>query len=344
MHRAGFSIGSSDKRVALVVLASILLFVTALPEVVLSQPDKADRQKVLHDVAQMWIQVGKEQYQRSFYKHAKQSLLNAQEYKKYLSVAERKRLNELLEKVQIAKVERKRVLEHIQIADELVKQNQLVSAKAHFEELQNSDFLTEQEQGIITEELESINQQLDERKREISELYDRSVELYRAGYLEQAREGFIKVVKSGSFARPVRETVEDYLVKIDNILVQRLALSQPVEVGATDKLPEAINKVLEIVDKPSEAAEPVTDKSDYVDEAKRKRNILRSYTKAVFNDAVTKAQNYLIQGEFEEAKKVVETAEQVVNKNRIYLKEELFERYSGGLKNLMEKIIQGQNR
>ena len=75
----------------------------------------------------------------------------------------------------------------------------------------------------------------------------------------------------------------------------------------------------------------------------RKRNILRSHTKAVVNDAVAKAQDYISQGEFDKAKEAIEAAERVVSKNRLYLGDDLFKQYSSQLKQLSGKIVQRES-
>ena len=75
----------------------------------------------------------------------------------------------------------------------------------------------------------------------------------------------------------------------------------------------------------------------------RKRNILRSHTKAVVNDAVAKAQDYITQGEFDKAKEAVEAADRTVSKNRLYLGDDLFKQYSSQLRQLSEKIIQRES-
>ena len=73
---------------------------------------------------------------------AEQSFLRARDYQDYLTTAEREKLNELLEKAHLAVLEKTRILEHIQKADELVKQGELIKAKAHLERVENNKSLT----------------------------------------------------------------------------------------------------------------------------------------------------------------------------------------------------------
>lgn len=61
----------------------------------------------------------------------------------------------------------------------------------------------------------------DERATEIADLYYRSMALYRGGQLEKAREGLIRVLKSGSIPAAMAKTIEGYLADIDSTLAAR---------------------------------------------------------------------------------------------------------------------------
>jgi len=358
LNKTRYIIESFSGKSLLVILASILLLTIVLSDVARPQTNENDKQKIIRQVAQKWIQVGVEQYRKGFYKQAEQSFLRAQGYQEYLTATERDRLNELLEKTHIACLERGRILEHIQTAEELEKQGQLIKAKAHLEKVKDSEFLTEAERELVAEGLKKIDKQLDERKREIAELYNRSVEFYLAGQLEKAREGFIKIAKNGLLVAPAGKTAKDYVAKIDNILAQRAKLSVLTEVKPevkpVEEVPEAAVEAVEeelptVEAEPAvvavaepEAAEPVTDKGGYIEVINRKKNILRSHTRAVVNDAVAKAQGYVNQGQFDKAKEAVETAEWTVNKNQMYLGDELFRQHILQLKQLSEEIVEGQ--
>lgn len=62
------------------------------------------------------------------------------------------------------------------------------------------------------------NEQLSRQKREIADLYYRSMKLYRDGKLANARKGFVTVLKSGLIPPPMEETIRGYLSDIDNRL------------------------------------------------------------------------------------------------------------------------------
>ena len=370
MDKAKFLIVPLAVRPAPVIAALILLLTISgiLAAAESQQQDDssaAGKQKILRRVGDEWIKVGAEQYKRGYYGASKKSFLKAQDYQEYLTADDREKLNGLLEKTDTAVIERRRILEDIQKANELIEQDRLIEARTHLEGIQDNEFLTGEERKIIAGELEKVVHQLDGRKGEIAELYDRSVGLYRAGEMEAAREGFLKIVKIArepnlwGWAAPQGETAEDYLVKIDNILVKRLESSAPVETGVVDvrgRLPKITDtpaqdtrprlRIPPQPDKPARGAridagrikspEPTTDN--------RRRNILRSYTRAVVNDAITKAQNYRQKGEFDKAKKALEKAKGTVNKNRLELGASIFEQYSWLLERRVEEIIREQGK
>jgi len=350
LDKSRFLIKPFGKNPLLVILASVLLLLTALSEVAPSQAGKSDKQKIVQQVAQNWIRVGMEQYQRGFYRAAEQSFLRARDYREYLTAAEREKLSELLEKTHIAVLERKRVLEHIRTANELVEQDELTKAKAHLTRVQDSEFLTGEERALITEGLKKIEEQLGEQKKEITELYDRSVEFYLAGQLEEARGGFLKVAESGFLVGPEGKRAEDYLVKIDGMLLQRVEPSPLIEAKPpVEGVPEPAVAAVE-EEKPAVVAvakpkvvEPVSDEGGYIEVINRKRNILRGRARAVVDDANDKAQSYLSEGKFDKAREAVETAERIVNRDRFHLGEELFKQYSSRLKQLSEEMASVEN-
>jgi DNA-binding beta-propeller fold protein YncE len=54
------------------------------------------------------------------------------------------------------------------------------------------------------------------KQEEIVELHKRSMALYRNGQFEKAREGFVRVLKSGLIPAAMKKTIEGYLSDIDN--------------------------------------------------------------------------------------------------------------------------------
>ncbi|MGA1980721.1 MAG: hypothetical protein ABSG99_09225 [Sedimentisphaerales bacterium] len=389
MDKIRFLIESFSRRPLLVILVSLLFLTTALAEVSPSQPGEADKEKIVRQVAQKWIEVGAEQYKRGYFKAAKQSFLRAQDYQEYLTAAEREQLTALLENTHKGILEREYILEAIRTADELVKQGELIKAKASLEGIKDSEFLTEAERELITQGLKKLDNQLDGQKKEITDLYSRSVEFYKAGEFEKAREGFVKVAASKLVAAPPGETAEDYLLKIDNVLAQKAGPSAPTEAQPEDALGTTIAAIArellggkaepnrataglaptsEVAEQPvvqepneqqviqepnvpvvaavpeAEAPEPTAEQDSYIKSQVIKRNIRRSHTRAVVNDAVAKVQDYISKDEFDKAKEEVERAERIVNEYQMDLGDDLFRQHSGELKQLAEKIVQEQDK
>ncbi|MDD5326430.1 MAG: hypothetical protein PHY02_01290 [Phycisphaerae bacterium] len=371
MDKIRFLIKSSGRKPLLVILTSLLLLTTALSGVSSSKSSEtgADKEKVVRQVAQRWIQVGAEQYKRGYFKAAKQSFLRAQDYQEYLTADEQSQLTALLEKTHAGILEREYILETIRSADELVKQGESLKAKTKLEEIKSSEFLTEAEQELIAKGLEKLDAQVDEQKGEITRLYNSSVEFYRDDQLEKAREGFVKVAASKLITAPQGETAEDYLLKIDNILARETEPSTATGVQPEDELGATIASITkQLIDGEAEAndvteqqvagepvepvvaavpevqaSEPAAAEGTYIEEINRKRNVRRSHTQAVINDAAAKVQDYISKDEFDKAKQEVETAERIVNEYQLDLGEDLFRQHSSELKQLAETIDQQQD-
>ena len=321
------------RRYIFAALALILLLTAVLSSVAAAQASQADKQEIIRDVAQKWIQVGAEQYRRGFYRAAEQSYLRARDYERYLTAAEREKLQNALEKTHVAVLERERILEHIQTADELEKRGELAKARAHLSGVKESEFLTEAERNLITEGLAKIDSRLAEKQ--LAE----KAELTAAVEAKRQKPDVGMAVEQAKTDEPALETVKDELLVEPETVAEaepQIALIEPVAKEPAP-VPAAPQEQAAVA-----VAEPVTPESGYIEVIERRRNILRSHTRAVVNDAVAKAQDYIAEGRFDKAKKEVVAAERIVNKNRLHLGDELFGQYSGQLEQLDEKIVQLQ--
>ena len=181
-----------------------------------------EKTQVLHKVAQNWIQIGLSQYKRGLYAEAEKAFLSAREHQEYLTAEEHKQLEQHLEKAHQARVESKTVLVHLNQARKLLNQGQPIKARAHYEKVRNDPYLTKEQRRQIAGELKIVDENLDKRRKEITELYNHSVYLYRSGELEKAREGFVEVARYGLLVAPVGQSAEDYLIQIDSVLTRQL--------------------------------------------------------------------------------------------------------------------------
>jgi type II secretory pathway component GspD/PulD (secretin)/tetratricopeptide (TPR) repeat protein len=315
LDKIKFLFQSISGKLILVVLASILLLVIPIVSAAEKSPSRADetaKQKIVRQVGQKWIEVGIEQYRKGFYKVAEQSFLRAQDYQDYLTAAEREKLNELLEKAHLSALERARILEHIQKADELVKRGELIKAKAHLERVKNNESLTKDERELIIEGLNKINSQL---KASLEDKLPESV------VSREIAESEDRLLGADADVEPFGVLEGEPARKADLQMVQESGEPMAVPI----------------------IAEPAPEEDSYIAAVNRKRNILRGHTRAVVNDAIANGQNYISRGEFDKAREAVETAERTVNENYLQLGEHLFKQYGSELKQLTEKIIQGEN-
>ena len=92
------------KALILVLLTSILMVTTALAEDA-PKAGKGDKDKVVRQIVDNWIQIGTEQYKRGFYAAAEKSFMRAKDYEESLTTEERAKLNESLQKAHKAAVE-----------------------------------------------------------------------------------------------------------------------------------------------------------------------------------------------------------------------------------------------
>jgi hypothetical protein len=60
-----------------------------------------------------------------------------------------------------------------------------------------------------------------ERRQRVADLYYRSMALYRAGHLEEARKGLVEVMQSGTIPPAMVQTIKQYIADIDKRLAER---------------------------------------------------------------------------------------------------------------------------
>ncbi len=350
-----------------VVWIFILMVITTQVAAAPADSNEPDKQQVLRQLAQDWLQIGTKQYERGLYKQAEQSLQCAMDYQESLNAAERKRAKELLEKIRSSATERNQIQENIQAADELVGQGELVKAQAILKEIQDKKSLTKEQQEIIAKSLKNIDVQIKRQEKEVTEIYDASMEFYRRGQLEKAREGFAKIdsilAKRAELSKPFNTKVEQVINQVPQVPAEaKIAEPNDNTIGnkpnkealggdAVSESGEPNETEPEVIQNPNkdslfEIAEPKTIEKPQADkggtnekDTDAKGNIMRSYTKAVVGDALVKSQNYIDQRKFDKAKETVEVAEQIVNKNHLYLGDELFKQYNTMLKQQAEKVI-----
>lgn len=100
---------------------------------------------------------------------------------------------------------------------------QLEKARECLIEVLKNDSIPPAVAKTIKDDLANIDRNLtvSEKKRDVAELYYRSMAFYHGGQFEKAREGLVKVLKSGSVPEPMIITIKGCLTNIDNILSRK---------------------------------------------------------------------------------------------------------------------------
>ena len=364
-----------------------------------SQENEAtDRKEAFRRIVQSYVKAGKGEYDKGYYAQALKTFVMAQGYQEYLTATGRQQLYAHIEKTKAAVAQRKLALEKFQAADQLIRDNQLIKAKADLESLKKNEYLTKDEQVQITAVLEQIELQAErdkssvrimadkpetakeevvktdaqqkEQNQKIADLYRSSMKFYRAGQFEKARGGFVKVAASGLIPPRMKKTIEGYLAEIDkrmplkteietaqekkteivavneprsfNFEAAESEVNEPVSTDRNGIRPRISAPERLMVSTPG-AAPTATGEGTYIEQITKKRNIIRTYTATVVNNAATKAYNLINQGQFDKAKGEVESAVFTVNENQIHLGDALFKQYSGKLKALADEIAEKQS-
>jgi predicted CXXCH cytochrome family protein len=103
---------------------------------------------------------------------------------------------------------------------------QMEKAREGLIEVLKSNSIPEAIAKTIQDDLANIDKRLtiSVRKREVAELYYRSMAFYHAGQLEKAREGLVKVLKSDLVPAPMMKTIRICLTDIDNTLSRKTSV------------------------------------------------------------------------------------------------------------------------
>jgi hypothetical protein len=177
--RGAFEFSRNNLRASILALA--LLLTATIPHAIRCQADGTTKHDVLGKVAREWIQVGKEQYDRSLFEAAAQSFSQAAQYSKYLSSAEQKNLDELAKKADNAASANKLALTGIQTTDRFISPAKRAKVKSLYDRspptaapvkarrpadsVKDGRFLTEKELEFVAERSVSVVNPLREHRR-----------------------------------------------------------------------------------------------------------------------------------------------------------------------------------
>jgi len=154
-----FSIMSLNRKYLFGILVMIFLSVMFLQEVTFSQESPADKPNVLRQASLEWMQVGMKQYQSEQFTDAEKSFRRALVFKKYLTEAERLKINTFLTKARIDLSEGKQPAASAQPDDKSAEQNQPAEAEA---KIKSSEPLAIKEQPQTEKEPKTINSRIEQ--------------------------------------------------------------------------------------------------------------------------------------------------------------------------------------
>lgn len=146
------------------LLALIFLLTVVLTDVTFSKQGQPDKQNVLRQASLEWMQVGLKQYQSEQFADAEKSFRRALVFKKYLTEAERLKINKFLTKARIDLSEGKQAVASTKTADKSVEQDQAVKAE---EKVKDSEPLAVKEQQQTEKEPKIINSQIEQKVQSV---------------------------------------------------------------------------------------------------------------------------------------------------------------------------------
>ena len=316
------------------------------------------KREAVHRMAIELIEVGIEQCDKALFEAAEKSFKKAERFKKYLSDGEFSKLVRYLKRSSSGAAQRKGIVEHILQADKLVKEGELIRAKAHLKAVNGSEFLTDRERKLVKEGLNKVDEWLKGKEKQIERIYERSVQLYNEGQVEDARAGFIRVAESGLLALKEGETAEDYIHMIDNVVgetARPLAITD-IELYEQKRMTEiGLPKGAAILGDGKEPARTGTmgglgiiktkqPEDAYFEAINQKRSLIQGYTIAIVKDSFLKTKDYISTGKYYQAQKEVERVRGVLEENRLYIEDDFYTQSSSQLRQFEDEINKGREK
>ena len=216
--------------------------------------------------------------------------------------------------------------------------------------------LTAMERNNVKDSLKQIKDRLAEQEKQIKQIYERSVELYRNGQFRAARAGFIKVAQSGLLSLPDGKTAEDYIHKIDVSIGKSVGTLTPADMalfenenktessqrsqdsGILNKK-DTVNANQKVL--PAEAKSAGFAQSAAVS---KKNSVAQGYTLAIVKDAAAKVNNCIKSSDFYQAQKIIDNAKKILNENQQHLDEGVLGECNTTLKKLEDEVSAGRKK
>lgn len=207
---------------------------------------------------------------------------------------------------------------------------------------QKRQYLDASQQDELDSLIAKVNDKLaDARKVKLIEAYNKSVQLYSEGNIQEARAGFSEIAASGMQLDVAGMTAQEYIDKIDAELQAQQQEKAAEETAEISDYEMPVEDVLPAVEPAQEPQDQLS--GSYVAQINQQRLIQQRYTKAVVDDAISSAQQSLAEQDFEKAKAKLVQAQALVEKNSMALGDELYKEYSSKLDIVNQQIQQQQS-
>ncbi|MHC4440574.1 MAG: hypothetical protein ACYS3S_24770, partial [Planctomycetota bacterium] len=184
---------SVNRKYLFVIPAMIFLLAMSLPEVTFSRESQPDKPNVLRQASLEWMQVGIKQYQSEQFADAEKSFRRALVFRKYLTEAERLKINTFLAKARIDLSEGKQPAASAKTDDKPAEQDQPAEAE---EKVKSSEPLPVKQQQT-EKEPKTINSRIEQKVQSVKPAEPDAPEIQLAA--ETSTDVDVIVVKDKSF-------------------------------------------------------------------------------------------------------------------------------------------------
>ena len=305
------------------------------------------------------LRIAEKQYDRGLYKEAEMTLVQIKPYVSKLSLANQGKFNSLNDKIHSALGQRRDVLATLKLADDLSAQGQYSQAIEELNSIRNSKALTDAEKQYVDSNIASLRAQSQVISTGQTYTVPTAPTTQSSGDIQ-----IIDVIDLDDSSNNQTSNVVVYDTPAVNvttppatnqpgiIIIPLDDEAEPVSVTDTSSVqveipsmdaPSApvINSGITV---PQESLQDIPDsEKTYIDVVQQQRNRQISYTKAIVDDAVNKAQSSLSENEFADAKQSIAKAMSVVNKNKLLLGDQLYGQYETQLNDLTEQVTVKEN-
>lgn len=308
------SIGVSKVRWLLVVITAAVMVISSASSNCFGAENTAAKTQAMQQQGKLFLDIAYEQYNRGLTEDAKATVRKAENYKEYLAPADQNRLEELLKSLNLQAGAGPVSQPATQnVAAELLTQARSLAAQGNYYQAKEKYLQAKQTGKLSAQEITAVD-------AEIAALEQKSQMQQMQAQQPGVNNEFIKFVPEANDVNKTPET------------------PAPAE---QPKSPEANVPSTPMIEQERPATPAPTEeqvKENYIETVKQKQRIQQSYTKAVVNEAVAKAQEFAAKGEFAYAKDEISRATAVVERNKMLLGEEDYKQYTATLEQLTNDI------